>query len=93
MSRPKLSPIPGWPMVTGPVFDSTGRLMAAVATLPLKFDALWSSEDNSVRVATVGREFYVSANGDNFSGPHKTLEAAKAYGASVAKIDPLEALK
>jgi hypothetical protein len=75
---------PAWPMFTGPVFDSTGRLMASVATVLLKFDSLWCSEDNRVRVASVGDKHYVSIDGDNFSGPHKTLQAAREYGVAIA---------
>jgi hypothetical protein len=52
---------------------------------PVKFDALWCTEDNRVRVATIGVKHYVSIDGDNFCGPHKTLDAAREYGASIAR--------
>lgn len=51
---------------------------------PIQFDFLHCANDNRVRVATVGNGFFVSVDGDNFSGPHRTKAAALAYGASIA---------
>lgn len=47
---------------------------------PIKFDSLWCSEDAAVRVATIGQQHFVSIDGDNFCGPFKTFDVAKAYG-------------
>lgn len=55
------------------------RFMQPLAP-PVKWDALWCSADNRVRVATIGAKHFVSIDGDNFCGPHKTLQAAKEYG-------------
>lgn len=46
---------------------------------PIGFDSLWCSEDRRVRVATIGGKFFLSIAGDNFCGPFKSMEAAKAY--------------
>jgi hypothetical protein len=35
--------------------------------------------------AKFGVKHYVSIDGDNFCGPHKTLDAAREYGASIAR--------
>jgi hypothetical protein len=64
---------PAWPMC--PV----------VLSAPVKFDALHCSEDNRVRVATVGGKFFVSVDGDNFAGPFRSAEAAQVYGESATK--------
>jgi hypothetical protein len=71
MSAP-LSASPAWPL-SDPLPPSL-----------VKFDALWCSEDSRVRVATVGRQFFTSVDGDNFSGPHKSMDAARSYGAAIA---------
>ena len=54
---------------------------------PIRFDALHCSDDNRVRVATIGREYFVSVDGDSFAGPLKTFDAAREYGASIAKTE------
>lgn len=65
-----LSDAPAWPM------------FPVVAPAPVKVDSLHCTEDNRVRVATIGEVFFVSVDGDNFTGPFRTAEAAHAYGAS-----------
>ena len=51
---------------------------------PIKFDSMRCSDDGRLRVVTVGAKHYVSIDGDAFCGPHKTLQAAIAYGAAIA---------
>lgn len=55
-----------------------------MSTALLQWDALHCSEDNSVRVATVGNKFFVSILGDNFTGPFKTFDLASEYGKAQA---------
>lgn len=66
-------PTPAWPFFARPVDP------------PVKFDSLWCSEDNRIRVATIGAKHFVSVDGDNFNGPHKTMGAAREYGASITQ--------
>lgn len=66
----------GWPFIVQPL------------PAPIKFDALWCSEDNRIRVATIGKRFYVSINGDSFTGPCNTFEAARQYGEQMTGEGP-----
>jgi hypothetical protein len=63
-----LSPTPAWPINPSP------------QPAPMRFDALHCLADNRVRVASTGGKHFVSIDGDNFIGPLRSFEDARAYG-------------